>query len=74
MSAVVEKYQAGLSRYFDSYDRRRPHSTLDGKTPDAAGILPAQEGSGETLSVLDVNGRFVGTVGFDRFEGIRSPQ
>jgi len=40
----------------------------------AAGILPAQEGSGETLSVLDVNGRFVGTVGFDRIEGIRSPQ
>jgi len=25
-----------LSRYFDFYNRRRPHSTLDGKTPDTA--------------------------------------
>jgi len=25
-----------LSRYFDFYIRRRPHSTLDGKTPDTA--------------------------------------
>ena len=23
-------------RYFDSYNRRRPHSTLDGQTPDTA--------------------------------------
>ena len=25
-----------LNRYFDLYNRRRPHSTLDGKTPDMA--------------------------------------
>jgi len=31
-----------LIRYFDFYNQRRPHSTLDGKTPDSAyfNLLP----------------------------------
>lgn len=33
--AVAEVRQA-LARYFDFYNRRRPHSTLDRKTPDTA--------------------------------------
>lgn len=33
--AVSEVRQA-LARYFDFYNRRRPHSTLDRKTPDTA--------------------------------------
>jgi putative transposase len=31
---TVSAARAGLARYFDFYNRRRPHSTLDGKTPD----------------------------------------
>jgi putative transposase len=30
----VSEARAGLARYFDFYNRRRPHSTLDGATPD----------------------------------------
>jgi putative transposase len=31
----VAQAKAGLSRYFDFYNRRRPHSSLDGLTPEA---------------------------------------
>jgi len=30
----VSEVKTGLSRYFNFYNRRRPHSSLDGKTPD----------------------------------------
>lgn len=33
---TVSDARQALSRYFDFYNRRRPHSTLDGKTPDTA--------------------------------------
>ena len=33
---TVSIARQALSRYFDFYNRRRPHSTLDGKTPDTA--------------------------------------
>jgi putative transposase len=33
---TVSVARQALSRYFDFYNRRRPHSTLDGKTPDMA--------------------------------------
>jgi putative transposase len=29
-----------LTRYFDFYNRRRPHSTLDGQTPDTPYFNP----------------------------------
>ncbi len=32
----VSVARQALNRYFDFYNRRRPHSTLDGKTPDTA--------------------------------------
>ena len=31
---TVADAKTALTRYFDFYNRRRPHSTLDGKTPD----------------------------------------
>ena len=33
---TVTAARQALTRYFDFYNRRRPHSTLDGKTPDMA--------------------------------------
>ncbi len=33
---TVSIARQALARYFDFYNRRRPHSTLDGKTPDTA--------------------------------------
>ena len=33
---TVSVAKQALNRYFDFYNRRRPHSTLDGKTPDTA--------------------------------------
>ena len=33
---TVSAARQALIRYFDFYNRRRPHSTLDGKTPDMA--------------------------------------
>ena len=33
---TVSIARQALNRYFDFYNRRRPHSTLDGKTPDTA--------------------------------------
>ena len=32
----VSAARAGIGRYLDLYNRRRPHSSLDGRTPDAA--------------------------------------
>ena len=33
---TVSVARLALNRYIDFYNRRRPHSTLDGKTPDTA--------------------------------------
>ena len=33
---TVSIARQALSQYFDFYNRRRPHSSLDGKTPDMA--------------------------------------
>ena len=33
---TVSEVRQALARYFDFYNRRRPHSTLDGQTPDTA--------------------------------------
>jgi putative transposase len=30
----VSEVKTGLNRYFNFYNNRRPHSSLDGKTPD----------------------------------------
>jgi putative transposase len=43
----VSDARASLGRYFDLYNRRRPHSSLDGMTPDLAyfgpqSMLPAR--------------------------------
>ncbi len=32
----VSAARDGIGRYLDLYNRRRPHSSLDGRTPDAA--------------------------------------
>ena len=37
---TVSEVRQALTRYFDFYNRRRPHSTLDGKTPDTAYFNP----------------------------------
>ena len=34
--ASVSEARAGIGRYFGFYNSRRPHSSLDGKTPDQA--------------------------------------
>ncbi|WP_245875771.1 integrase core domain-containing protein, partial [Puniceibacterium antarcticum] len=34
--ARVSEARAGIARYFDIYNSRRPHSSLDGKAPDQA--------------------------------------
>ena len=34
--ASVSEARAGIGRYIGFYNRRRPHSSLDGKTPDQA--------------------------------------
>jgi putative transposase len=41
----VAQAQLGLQRYFKFYNERRPHSSLDGKTPDAVyfNSLPMQQ-------------------------------
>ena len=36
----VGEARASLGRYLDFYNRRRPHSSLDGRTPDQAYINP----------------------------------
>lgn len=36
----VSVAKQALTRYFDFYNRRRPHSTLDGRTPDSAYFNP----------------------------------
>ena len=33
---TVSVARQALAKYFDFYNRRRPHSTLDGMTPDTA--------------------------------------
>ena len=33
---TVTAARQALTRYFDFYNRRRPHSAIDGKTPDMA--------------------------------------
>ena len=33
---TVSEVRQALARYFDFYNRRRPHSSLDGRTPDTA--------------------------------------
>lgn len=33
---TVAKGRASIGRYFDFYNRRRPHSSLDRRTPDRA--------------------------------------
>ena len=35
-TSTVSVARQALTRYFDFYNRRRPHSTLDGNTPDTA--------------------------------------
>jgi putative transposase len=37
---TVYEVRQELTRYFDFYNRRRPHSTLDGQTPDTAYFTP----------------------------------
>jgi len=36
----VSEARASLGRYFDFYNRRRPHASLDGATPDQAYFTP----------------------------------
>ena len=38
--ASVSEARAGIGRYLTFYNRRRPHSSLDGKTPDQAYFNP----------------------------------
>ncbi len=37
---TVSEVRQALAHYFDFYNRRRPHSTLDRKTPDTAYFNP----------------------------------
>ena len=36
----VSKARASIGQYLDFYNRRRPHSSLDGTTPDQAYFTP----------------------------------
>lgn len=36
----VSEARASIGRFLDFYDSRRPHSSLDGKTPDKAIVQP----------------------------------
>ena len=36
----VSEARSSIGRYFDFYNRRRPHSSLDGTTPDQAYFTP----------------------------------
>jgi len=38
---TVSEVRQALTRYFDFHNRRRPHSTLDGQTPDTAYFTPS---------------------------------
>lgn len=38
--ASVSEARAGIGRYLSFYNSRRPHSSLDGKTPDQAYFTP----------------------------------
>jgi len=38
--ASVSEARAGIGRYIGFYNSRRPHSSLDGKTPDQAYFNP----------------------------------
>lgn len=38
--ASVSEPRAGIGRYLSFYNSRRPHSSLDGKTPDQAYLTP----------------------------------
>ena len=38
--ASVSEARAGIGRYLNFYNNRRPHSSLDGKTPDQAYFNP----------------------------------
>ena len=38
--ASVSEARASIGRYLDFYNRRRPHSSLDGTTPDHAYFTP----------------------------------
>ncbi len=37
---TVSEARAGLARYFEFYNRRRPHSSLDGMTPEQVYFNP----------------------------------
>jgi putative transposase len=39
--ARVTEARAGIGRYLGFYNSRRPHSSLDGKTPDQAHFIPS---------------------------------
>ncbi|RYH06485.1 integrase core domain-containing protein, partial [Tropicimonas sp. IMCC6043] len=38
----VSEARTGISRYLAFYNTRRPHSSLDGKTPDQAYLTPSR--------------------------------
>lgn len=42
---TVSQAREGLQRYFNFYNERRPHSSLDGKTPNSvySNLLPIQQ-------------------------------
>ena len=40
---TVSAARQAMSRYFDFYNRRRPHSSLDGKTPDMAYFVRSEQ-------------------------------
>ena len=46
----VGEARASIGRYLDFYNRRRPHSSLDGTTPDQAYFTPAATPLGSLTS------------------------